>query len=67
MASVPDSDRVYPLLGRPHDSLALGGPHTGYYSRAIATFKEVVCLRETDTTSLLLHTLGQTLMHQRPI
>ena len=29
MASVPETGKVYPLLGRPQDSLALGGPHNG--------------------------------------
>ena len=29
MVTVPDTGNVYPLLGRPHDSLALGGPHDG--------------------------------------
>lgn len=29
MAAVPDTGNVYPLLGRPQDSLALGGPYAG--------------------------------------
>ena len=29
MAAVPETGNVYPLLGRPHDSLALGGPNAG--------------------------------------
>ena len=29
MAAVPETGNVYPLLGRPQDSLSLGGPHHG--------------------------------------
>ena len=29
MAAVPDTGNVYPLLGRPQDSLALGEPNHG--------------------------------------
>ena len=29
MATVPGTGNVYPLLGRPQDSLDLGGPRSG--------------------------------------
>ncbi|CAF9909220.1 MAG: hypothetical protein HETSPECPRED_008882 [Heterodermia speciosa] len=53
MASVPETGKVYPLLGRPQDSLALGGPHNGY-SVAFATYLGATYDASTTNLSYLI-------------